>query len=201
MRYWLIIVLAGLFSCNQGGGSASHPGIPAGPAADTPAKSPVVPRNTRIDAGNSYSDLFFDSSKLVDLISKQQLPDSVATSIRNFYNNRNYQFAWFAGDGPTEQALAFSSLYNYSKDSSTDRKWLDDRLDTLLSADSLQLSATDPALLRTELFMTWRFVNYCREKENDSFLLSAVPAQKYDALEMDRAVVAGDLRNHLIGLL
>src|SRR5579863_6621007 len=98
------------------------------PHADTTAKhalppEPLLPRNTDIDTEGAYSKFFLDSQAIASFISKHQLADSIAIDFRNFYNTRNYEFAWFTRDGLTEQALAFSSLYTYSKDSSAGRKW------------------------------------------------------------------------------
>ena len=154
----------------------------------------IVARNTQIDATNAYDDLFLDSADMEAFISHQQLNDTLANSFRNFYNVRNYQLAWFASDGLTEQALAFSSLYNYSKDSSTHRKWLDEKLDSFLTADSLNFRAVDEGVLRTELLMTWRFINYLAvrypdETERTDALLRLVPNRKRDALEMAKAVL------------
>lgn len=90
----------------------------------------VSSRNASITPENSYSDLFFDSSKLESFITQNKLPDSVARRMRSFYNTRNYQYAWFSSDGLTEQALGFWNLRNYdsySGDSSLKNKTLEKR--------------------------------------------------------------------------
>ncbi len=67
-----------------------------------------------------------DSLDMELFIAEQKLNDTVSTGLRNFYNARNYpRHAWFAGDGLTEQALAFRNLYDYTKDSGTTQKSLD----------------------------------------------------------------------------
>lgn len=155
----------------------------------------TIPRNTGIRPAEAYSNLFLDSSALESFLSHQLLNDTLTRDFRNFYNHRNFQFAWLAGDGLTEQALAFSSLYNYSRDSSTHRKWLDRQLDSLQKLDTLIPSATNPSIIRTELQMTWRFINYLNDRyagehERADALLNFIPIRKRDPLEMARSILA-----------
>ena len=173
----------------------TNPSNPATPSTSPAPGEATIPRNTGISQTEAYSDLFFDSSHLDSFISRQKLNDTLSRQFRNFYNHRNFQFAWFAGDGLTEQALAFSSLYNYSRDSSTHRKWLDEQLDSLQKLDTLAPEATDPSILRTELQMTWRFINYLNnrytnEQERTTALLNFIPVKKQDPLEMARTILS-----------
>src|SRR3954470_20352947 len=69
-------------------------------------------RDTTITAGNSFSELFLDSTKLETFIASAELSDTAANQLRNFYNRRNYEFAWFTKDGLAEQARAFVTLHN-----------------------------------------------------------------------------------------
>ncbi|GGA98468.1 hypothetical protein GCM10011511_22210 [Puia dinghuensis] len=163
------------------------------PAAS--ASEITIPRNTTIDPAHAYSDLFLDSIDLVDFIRQQHLNDTLANELHNFYNARNFQYAWFTRDGLTEQALAFSTLYQYSQDSSTGRKWLDGELNSLESEDSLQLTAIDPVLQRTEMLMTWRFMNYLNHRYTDkkqrlTAFLQLIPVRKQVPLDMARSLVA-----------
>ena len=57
--------------------------------------APPVVRDTTITQQNAYSDLFFDSARLEQLIIDRKVPDTAAKSLRNFYGGRNYQYAWF----------------------------------------------------------------------------------------------------------
>jgi len=173
----------------------TNPSNPSTPSTSPAPGEATIPRNTGIRQAEAYSDLFFDSSHLDSFISRQKLNDTLSRQFRNFYNHRNFQFAWFAGDGLTEQALAFSSLYNYSRDSSTHRKWLDEQLDSLQKLDTLAPEATDPSILRTELQMTWRFINYLNnrytnEQERTTALLNFIPVKKQDPLEMARTILS-----------
>jgi murein L,D-transpeptidase YcbB/YkuD len=152
----------------------------------------LTPRNLSITKSNSYSDLFLDSTAMEAFITEQQLNDTVSTGMRNFYNARNYQYAWFASDGLTEQALAFRNLYDYTKDSGTTSKTLDRRLETLMADDSLRVSASDGNIRKTELLLTWRYVNYIwdeydRRNARTAALEQLIPAKKYPLMEMAKA--------------
>jgi hypothetical protein len=62
-------------------------------------------RNLAINKTNSYSTLFTDSATVESFINEQKLNDSISNDMRLFYNARNFQFAWFSGDGLTEQTF------------------------------------------------------------------------------------------------
>jgi len=157
----------------------------------------LIARNTSIDSAHAYSPLFLDSADLNMFISQQKLNDTLARELHNFYNFRNFQFAWFDADGLSEQALAFSSLYTYSQDSSTGRKWLDRELDALQADSGLQLTAIDPTLQKTEMLMTWRFFNFLNDRYPDrkkrlAAYLQLIPVEKRNPMEMAKAVVEAD---------
>jgi murein L,D-transpeptidase YcbB/YkuD len=202
-RFFFCLLILTLVSCHNNRRQAAN-GVGSGDTTRqekslNPIGSEVlIPRNTTIDSTNAYSPLFLDSADLNLFISQQKLNDTLALEIHNFYNARNFEYAWFDEDGLSEQALAFSSLYQYSRDSSTGRKWLDRELDVLQAADSGQrLEAIDPTLQRTEMLMTWRFMNFLNDRYPDrkqrlAAYLQLVPAKKRDPLAMARAVASQD---------
>lgn len=71
----------------------------------------AYPKDVSITRENAYSDLFLDSAAVDSFISKENLSGDQAQQIRNFYNVRNDQFAWFTSQGLTEQARGFWSVY------------------------------------------------------------------------------------------
>lgn len=152
----------------------------------TPATSDehISPRNAGITPENAYNDLFLDSPAIDAFITAEKLNDTIANRLRSFYNARNFEFAWFDSKGPVEQAAAFRSLYNYSKDSISNRA-LDKRLNALMDEDSLVVSATDKAFIKTELQLTWRLINYFRETGGSIGQLEHMaPAQRYPVMEL-----------------
>lgn len=152
-----------------------------------------IKRNTSITKANSYSDLFLDSATVEQFITQQKVDDTTAAAIRDFYNARNFEFAWFVSDGLTEQALAFHSLYDYSTDSS--RKYLDNKLDKLMTDDSLTVDAADPDIKKTELMLTWRFTRYIRtaykDEDTRAYMLEhAIPAQKMSVNQLAKTILS-----------
>jgi murein L,D-transpeptidase YcbB/YkuD len=99
-----------------------------------------VVRDTTITAANAYSEIFLDSVLLEDFIAKEVKTDSIAHYMRNFYNSRNYSFAWFDANGLTVQAEGFWNAHDrvvlQKSDSSSYDKQLHEIVDTLLSDDS-----------------------------------------------------------------
>src|SRR5690348_3343387 len=85
-----------------------------GSSSSSKAEKKISRRNISITPANSYSDLFFDSMKMENFITQNNISDSVARRMRSFYNTRNYQYAWFSSNGLTEQALGFWNLRNYA---------------------------------------------------------------------------------------
>ena len=70
----------------------------------------LTTRDTTITQENSFSGVFFDSTLLESFIANQKVEDSAANRLRNFYNSRNYQFAWFTEEGLAEQTRALNPV-------------------------------------------------------------------------------------------
>src|SRR5688572_20477173 len=155
--------------------------------SNTPNQPDKPVRNLAINKSNSYSTLFTDSATVEAFIKEQKLNDSISHDMRVFYNARNFQFAWFSGDGLTEQTFTFRSLYDYSK-KDDEKRPLDYKLDNLMLNDSIQSLRANRNLTKTELLFTWRFINYlwkeyANEKHRNNMLLKFVPAQKLEILQ------------------
>ncbi len=154
----------------------------------TPPSIPKTERDTSITVTNSYTELFFDSLTLEKFISSENLHDSAATRLRDFYNGRNFQFAWFLKQGMAPYVSSFMDLQNeyisYSTDSSLYNPTLQRLYDTLSSADSL--AALDTLLTRTELLLTLQFFRYAntayggRRDINTQELAWFIPRKKID---------------------
>ena len=153
----------------------------------------ISARDRSINASNSYSDLFLDSSAVEDFITRKNLDDSVTRRIRSFYNARNYQFAWFSSNGLTEQALGFWNLHNhyttYSGDTSLMDKALKKKMDNLITIDTLSVKGGDKSIINTELTLTEHLIEYSlknyekgyiKRKELEHF----IPIKKQDALSL-----------------
>jgi murein L,D-transpeptidase YcbB/YkuD len=152
----------------------------------------VSSRDVSITSAVSYSDLFLDSTVVSNFIASTDLEKKLQRRILSFYNTRNYQYAWFAKDGLTEQARGFYNLYlfdsKHNSDSLTKDKKLQLRMDNLFAAENMRVSSTDKSILDTELKLTRLFIEhgltiyedgYVKRKEMERF----IPARKVNALE------------------
>jgi murein L,D-transpeptidase YcbB/YkuD len=186
--YWIICTSL-VLSCNNEGNNSTGEGK---------KNKKISSRNYSITPSNAYSDLFLDSSVVEKFINEKKIPDSIAWRIRSFYNSRNFQFAWFSGDGLTEQARGFWNLHNHytssTDDSTLDNKALKKRMDNLITEESISPSAKDKAFINTELQLTSNFIqhtllayeaDYVKRKEMERF----VPASKQDALYLADSIL------------
>ncbi|WP_205513754.1 L,D-transpeptidase family protein [Longitalea arenae] len=152
----------------------------------------ISSRDYSITKENSYSDLFLDSTALVDYIVRDSVPDSVSRRMISFYNARNYQFAWFTSEGFTEEAQAFWNLFDhyvtYSGDTTMHNRPLEKQMNRLLG-DTLVVSASNKTFLRTELQLTESLMKYAlknfekgyvKRKELERF----VPFKKADPIQL-----------------
>jgi murein L,D-transpeptidase YcbB/YkuD len=165
-------------------------------------EAPVTPRNTGINTGNAYNNLFLDSSAVEKFITQQKLNDTIADRLRSFYNARNLEFAWFDTNGLNEQAYGFRSLYDYSVDSSESNKSLEYRLNALMTGDlDSSISATDANIVKTELQLSQRFIAYFRDahQDDDNWVQEMeqfVPAQKQEVLKLAETALSGKIREN-----
>ena len=152
-------------------------------------------RDESITAANAYSDLFLDSAAINKYIETNNLPDTMARKLSNFYNVRNYQYAWFATDGPTEHARGLWSLYASNQHDSTSvdsTAGLKDRMDSLLQSDSTTLARSDSGLVETELALTCQLLQYASqhpEHISGKSIYYLVPAKKLEPMQLADSIL------------
>ena len=162
-------------------------------SCQTPSKKAlnlVANRDTSISLANSYNGLFFDSLQLENFIAREKLHDSMAAAMRDFYNQRNYQYAWFFKEGMADYAATFlnqqNDYINYSGDSSIYNIVLQTSLDSL--SDTTSYNPPDSLKLKTELLLTRQFFRYAstaytgRRDINTKDLGWYIPRKKIDAV-------------------
>ncbi len=189
------IICGFLLACNSNNNNTS---TGSSTSDKTEKDKKVSKRDITINASNSYSDLFFDSTALVNFIEQNKLSDSVARRMTSFYNTRNYQYAWFFSTGLTEQARGFWNLHNYQvtygKDTSLKDKALQKTMDDLVEEDTLNVSASNKTYLNTEFKLTQHFIlyalnnieeGYLKRKEMERF----VPRKKEDAVTLSDSLI------------
>jgi L,D-transpeptidase YcbB len=163
-----------------------------------PEEKKITKRDYSINTSNSYSDLFLDSTALESFITEKQVDAEVARRMRSFYNARNYQFAWFASDGLTEQARGFWNLHEYAttygSDTTLKDKELKKRMDRLISEETLTIGESDKSYVNVEFKLTQHFIQYTlnaydagyvKRKEMERF----IPLKKQDALYLADSLV------------
>jgi L,D-transpeptidase YcbB len=163
----------------------------------------VTSRDRSINANNSYTDLFLDSAAVERYILDGRLNDSTARGMRNFYNKRNFQYAWFSTAGLTEQGRGFWNLYDYSlsrnngnpaRDSAQARvDSLEKRMDTLLNEDTIMVAQNDSSFVKTELALTQHFIELA-QRGGDSTINYAMiqtffPAKKSDLMQYTDSIL------------
>lgn len=141
---------------------------------DNSMSANIIVRDYSITAENSYSDLFLDSTAVENYIGTKNINDTAARKIRNFYAVRNYQFAWFTTEGFTEEGLSIYDLYNKNRDNVKNNESTLQRIDSLITQDSLQVSSTDSSYVQTEIALTNTFIQH-----QDQFVHSGNPNQLY----------------------
>lgn len=150
-----------------------------------------IKRDVTITPKNAVTKLFVDSIQLEQYITDHQLEDSSANRLRNFYNSRNFQFAWLAEGGLAEQAKVFYELdKNYvstSGDTSNTDKILYQRMTGLLAKDTV-IRAVNPELINLEMALTehfFHFVTYAYAGKLDPAALQwYIPRKKLDAVAL-----------------
>lgn len=151
-------------------------------------QSLIVERDLSINQSNSYSDLFLDSTAVENYISKNNLSDTIAREMRNFYNGRNLQFAWMSSGGLTEQGRGFWSLADRSN---TKEDAFGTRMDSLASEDSLLIQASDSSYAQTELKLTEQFLRYKDSLSAKTAFANNIfiPVKKQDVLTLADSIL------------
>lgn len=121
-----------------------------------------VPRDTTITPSVAYTRLTLDSAAVAQFIRSQVGDKELGVRVCNFYNRRNFQYAWFDEQGLTEQGEAFWNLHQMQAvedhDSSVSAKRLHRNMQLLLNEDTTILSSMD--LQNTEMDLTLHFFKY-----------------------------------------
>jgi L,D-transpeptidase YcbB len=192
---WLIVVLGlGLCSCQNLFKNESAPNAEDSTTSHTLA---IVPRDVSINAQNAYTDLFLDNTAVEAYIQKGKLSDSTARGMRNFYNTRNFQYAWFSSTGLTEQGRGFWNLYDYSLGRNDQALKSNDsllkRMDTLLNEDTVVVAANDSSFVHTELALTQHFIEWAQRGDdntiNYTLLQTFFPVKKYDLMQYTDSIL------------
>lgn len=162
-----------------------------------PKQPPKIERDQTITPKNAVTKLYVDSLEMENFITSQQLEDSAANRLRNFYNSRNFQFAWLSETGLAEPARVFYEMdkryVTEFRDSTVVDQQISKRLAELMAKDTTILKV-NPALASLELQLTqhfFKFVTYAYDGKVDPAALQwYIPRKKVDALALLDSLVA-----------
>lgn len=157
---------------------------------DTPKAVKTVERAVEITPELATSTLFLDSAVVEKYLAGQQLPDTTRQMIVNFYNARNFSYAWFDTSGVAEQAVQLwnlqSNYIGYSRDSSIYNPFLQRWADSVYANGNKAIPADEQQ--KMELEMTTQFFKYAskayvgNESLNGKDLGWFIPRRKVDLL-------------------
>ncbi|MGY0041609.1 L,D-transpeptidase family protein [Pedobacter sp. NJ-S-72] len=156
-----------------------------------------IARDITITPKNAVTKLLIDSIELEKYIVDTKLEDSSALRLRNFYNSRNFQFAWITEKGLAEQTRVFyeldKSYDSTSRDSTKNDQTLRNQLSGLVSKDTL-IRAVSPSLIKLELELTQHFFSFVTDayagKVDPAALQWYIPRKKIDAVALLDSLVA-----------
>jgi murein L,D-transpeptidase YcbB/YkuD len=150
----------------------------------------ITLRDYSIDSSIAENPLFFDSLQMEQHLRAHKYDAATRLKFRNFYNGRNYQYAWFGKEGMKEQASAFINLFydyiNYSKDNTLLLPGLQKQYDSLFNNPS-SYTILDSIVFDTELLLTSQFFRYAAKAYTGSAAINArelewyIPRKKINA--------------------
>lgn len=170
----------------------------------SPQQNPASQRDTAITRQLAVTDMFFDSLRLEKFIVDNKVSDQVSAQLRDFYNVRNYQFAWFNRNKFNQQAMSFWSLQSVyireTGDSSIFNPVLESVSDSIENLGSLTETNKRKAV-DFELELTRHFFNYAlnayegRLDVDPSSLKWFIPRKKTNARQMLDSIIANQGRD------
>ncbi len=128
------------------------------------SKKKPLKRDVSINSKTTYNNLFIDSTTLENFIGEQDSFQKYRSQFFDFYDQRNYEFAWFDADGMTEQAHNFYNLQNNFaanlNDSSIYNQQLQQLYEWFLNNSSTRNKVYDSMSKKAEMVLTGQFFQY-----------------------------------------
>ncbi|HET7899492.1 MAG TPA: hypothetical protein VFL47_17515, partial [Flavisolibacter sp.] len=147
-----LFVLTGMMACGRAENHVAHPTKTGGEKFESIAHN------------EAFSEISLDSADVEKFIRSHHFSDKRAVQLRQFYRSRDYQFAWFNGDGLAQQGRAFWNLHNQylnvTRDSSFFNRKLHRQMQALL--DDEELERTDYNITNLDMELTDHFFDYAR---------------------------------------
>ena len=120
-------------------------------------------RDASISKKTSFNSVFFDSVHLDAFFEKNKQYEPYIEQFKDFYSDRNFQFAWFDSTGLAEQAYNFLNLHDRYINEFNDSSLVNRELQALVekfSSKKIKATPNDPEMIQTELLLTGQFFQY-----------------------------------------
>lgn len=167
------------------------------------AKKKPVARDITITAITSFNELFFDSLDVHTFLANHPELSSFAMQYNDFYNSRNFEFAWFDSTGLSEQAHNFFNLQNNHINNLNDSSIYNSQLHQLydsLNGKKVTLLNNRALLIRTELLLTGQFFTYAAKVYKGSDIDAAelgwyIPRKKINLTALLDSVIDNNVKD------
>lgn len=159
-----------------------------------------IVQDTSITPATSFNDLFMDSTQIEHFLEEQKRFEHFREDFIDFYKERNYQYAWFDGQGLTEQASSFMNLQHNFITDFADSSLYNTQLDSLFNLFTQEThSVNTVATLEMELSLTGQFFQYATKAYAGSNLDAAelgwfIPRKKINVHQLlDSTITSSSL--------
>jgi murein L,D-transpeptidase YcbB/YkuD len=161
----------------------------------------TVQKDTSINQKNSFNELFLDSIQLNDFLAANKDFTAFSEQFNDFYESRNYEYAWFDSAGLTQHAHSFINLLQTTvadlQDSSLFSKNFLTIQDSLLNKKS---GSNKKETLSEELILTGQFFLFTTKVYKGSDINAAelgwfIPRKKVDLKELLKSTLQSDSAN------
>lgn len=155
-----------------------------------------IKRDKTITVVTSFNNLFLDSTQIKHFVDTHTEFKSFERQYKDFYTERNYEYAWFDSSGPGEQASGFINLLNNTisnqQDSSLYNASLYEMYNNFSDSNATKHEPND--VLNTELSLTGQFFVYAAKmyKGTDSNITDLgwfIPRKKVDLTALLDSVI------------
>lgn len=119
--------------------------------------------DTTINKETGYNNLFLDSSAITTFLIEESRLAGYKQQYLDFYQTRNYQYAWFDSSGLAEQASNFINLLSASAVDFNDSSLYNQKLERLYQSfnkNTQSHKANSSDRIKTEFYLTGQFFIY-----------------------------------------
>ncbi len=158
--------------------------------------STEIVQDTTITEVNSFNNLFLDSARLDSFVNQHPEYSNYKKQYKDFYLQRNFEYAWFDSSGLGEQANSFINLLNNTIGNLRDSSFYNHQLYLLYHnfLDKKMDEHTKDEIFDIEMYLTGQFFEYATKvyKGTDSSITDLgwfIPRKKIDVTAILDSVI------------